>query len=394
MRVAYLDPVCGISGDMFVACFLDAGLPMEELKAGLDGLGLSGYEISKKTAIKNHIRATGFVVEITEPQHEHRTLPAIGSIIESSALPAAVKESALKTFGLLAEAEGRVHGIAPERVTFHEVGALDSIVDIVASSIALKSMRVEKMFVGPLPSGAGMVGTAHGRLPVPAPATAELLKGFEIVFSDLEGELVTPTGAAIVKAHGTPVMGRAPAIRIDALGTGAGSRDFERLPNIARVFIGELRDEQGSARPVDVIESTVDDTSPEVLGYLIGRLLDAGAYDAFLTPVVMKKSRPGVLLTVLCPPGMTEDLAGIVFSETPTLGVRVSEQRRYELQRRIETVRTRFGEVPVKVSVDGRGAPRGSPEYEVCASIARAKGLPLREVWNEARRAWEKSQEA
>jgi uncharacterized protein (DUF111 family) len=160
------------------------------------------------------------------------------------------------------------------------------------------------------------------------------------------------------------------------------------------VFIGELRDEPGSTRPVDVIRTTVDDTSPQVLGYLVGRLLDAGAYDAFLTPVVMKKSRPGVLLTVLCPPGAAEELAGIVFSETPTLGVRISKERRYELGRRIEKVGTKYGEVPVKVSEDGRGVTRGSPEYEVCASIARAKGLPLREGWDEARRAWEKSQEA
>lgn len=393
MKAAYLDPVCGISGDMFVASFLDAGLPFDVLKSRLAGLSLSGYEISKNTAVKNHVTATSFVVKVTERQHEHRTMPAIRSIIDRSSLPARVKESALKTFALLAEAEGEVHGIEPEKVTFHEVGAIDSIVDIVAASIALDSMGIERMFVGPLPAGRGTVETAHGRLPVPAPATAKLLEGFEIVFTDIEGELVTPTGAAIVRAHGTPVEGRAPAIRLKSLGAGAGSRDFEGTPNIARVFIGDLRDEAGSARPVDVIETTLDDASPQTLGYLVGRLIDAGAYDAFMSPVTMKKSRPGVLFTVLCAPGTTEELAGIVFSETPTLGLRISKQYRYELTRGIEKVETKYGEVPVKVSVDGKGVRRGFPEHDACAEIAKANGLPLQEVWDEARRAWEKSQD-
>jgi uncharacterized protein (TIGR00299 family) protein len=378
---------------MFVAAFLDAGLPFEVLKEGLGTLPLSGYEIFKKSVVKNHVSATSFVVEVIERQHAHRRLPDVRSIVEGGELPARVAESAMKTFRVLAEAEGEVHGMDPEQVTFHEVGAVDSIVDIVAASIALDSMGIGKMYVGPLPAGRGSVETAHGRLPVPAPATALLLKGFEVLLTGIEGELVTPTGAAIIQAHGTPLAGRAPAMRVESLGAGAGTREFEELPNIARVFIGEERDEAGSARPVDVIETTVDDTSPETLGYLIGRLLDAGAYDAFLTPVTMKKSRPGVLLTVLCAPGSTEDLARVVFSETPTLGVRVSKQRRYELERRIETVATKYGEVPVKVSVDADGVRRGFPEHDVCASIAQSEGLPLRQVWDEARRAWEKSQE-
>jgi uncharacterized protein (TIGR00299 family) protein len=393
MKAAYLDPVCGISGDMFVAAFLDAGLPLDALKHGLGTLPLSGYKISTKTTLKNHVSATSFIVEVTEAQHEHRTFPVIRSMIEGSGLPSRTKESAIKTFSLLAGAEGEVHGVDPEEVTFHEVGAVDSIVDIVAASIALETMGVKKMFVGPLPTGRGTVDTAHGPLPVPAPATAMLLKGFEIVLTGIEGELVTPTGAAIIKAHGTPVAGRAPAIRIESMGAGAGSRDFESLPNIARVFVGELRDEAGSARPVDVIETTLDDTSPQTLGYLTGRLLEAGAYDAFMTSVTMKKSRPGVLLTVLCAPGATEELARLIFAETPTLGLRVSKQHRYELQRSIEKVSTKYGEVPVKVSVSENGTRRGFPEHDACASIAKAKGLPLREVWEEARRAWEKSQE-
>ncbi len=391
-RVAYLDPVCGISGDMFVACFLDAGLDIEVLREGLTRLGLAGYEISSTKVKKSSIAATRFSVDVQDPQREHRNLRVIVEMIERSGLPRAVKDSAVKTFKVLAQAEGEVHGIAPDRVTFHEVGAVDSIVDIVAAAIAMDEMRVDSLLVGPLPAGHGSVGTAHGRLPVPAPATAKLLKGFDLIIADMEGELVTPTGAAIAKAHGVPHRGRAPAMRLDAVGNGAGARDYEGTPNIARIFLGEARDEAGAMRPVDVIETTVDDASPQVMGYLVGKLLHAGAYDAFLTPVIMKKSRPGVLLTVLAAPGDSERLVELVFSETPTLGVRVSKQVRYELERRFEKVSTRFGQVPVKVSVDAHGRSRGAPEYEACAMIASEQGVPLGEVWEEARSAWERSQ--
>lgn len=394
MRVAYLDPVCGISGDMFVACFLDAGLPLEKIRTGLDLLPLEGYEISSTKIVKNSISATRFIVDVPERQHEHRTLRSISSLIDGSGLPAKVKERALGVFRLLAEAEGEVHGISPEDVAFHEVGAVDSIVDIVASAIAMETMGIEKLMVGPLPAGRGTVQTAHGPLPVPVPATVKLLKGFEIQLTDIRGELVTPTGAAIVSAYGKPLEGAAPALKIKAVGSGAGARDVESVPNIARLFVGELANETGSRRPVDVLETTVDDASPELLGYLASRLLEAGAHDTFMTPVVMKKSRPGVLLTVLSPPGKTEELVGLVFRETPTLGIRVSHQYRYELEREIESVGTKYGEVPMKISTDGEGRRRGSPEYEVCASIARTKGLPFLEVWEEARRVWEKSQEA
>ncbi len=392
MKVAFLDPVSGLSGDMFVACFLDAGLPLERLKEGLGRLTLEGYEISSKRVLKGSVSATRFAVDVPAAQHEHRTLLAISSLIDESGLPPRVKESSLATLRALAEAEGEVHGVPAESVTFHEVGAVDSIVDIVAASLAMEAMDVGRLLVGPLPVGRGTVRTAHGTLPVPAPATAKLLRGFNIVMTGTEGELVTPTGAAILKAHGAPAERTCP-LRLEAVGSGAGAMDYEGLPNIARVFIGQPLDEPGSLRPVDVIETTIDDASPQLLGYVSGILLSAGAYDCFTTPVVMKKSRSGVLLTVLAPPARTDDLIATIFRETPTLGVRVSRQIRHELQRRVQDVDTRFGKVPVKVSVDASGRARGIPEYEACAAIASSQGLSFQEVWEEARKAWERSLE-
>jgi uncharacterized protein (TIGR00299 family) protein len=390
MKVAFLDPVCGISGDMFVACFLDAGLPLESLREGLGGLALGGYEISSKKVLKGSISATRFVVNVSEPQHEHRNLSSICSMIEASDLPPEVKSSSVATFSALAGAEGEVHGVPPEAVTFHEVGAVDSIVDIVAASVAMERMEVERLVVGPLPVGRGSVRTAHGRLPVPAPATAKLLRGFDIAFTGTEGELVTPTGAAILRARGEPVAS-APALRLEAVGAGAGAADFEGMANIARVFIGVELDAPGSMRTVDVIETTIDDASPQLLAYVSNALLSEGAYEAFLTSVVMKKSRPGTLLTVLAPPAKTDALVEVVFRETPTLGVRVSKQVRRELRRRVETVATRFGDVPVKVSIDAAGRARGFPEYDACSAIAASRGLPFHDVWEETRRAWERS---
>lgn len=392
MRVAYLDPVSGISGDMFVACFLDAGVDLETVKAGLGSLELEGYSISSRHVLKKGLESTRFVVDYTEKAHEHRNLPSILSIIDNSSLSARVKDAASRTFGVLAEAEGQVHGVPPKEVGFHEVGAVDSIIDIVSAAIVLESAGVEQLLVGPLPTGRGVIQSAHGPLPVPAPATTRLLAGFDVIFRDIEGELITPTGAAIVKALGTPVGASAPAIRVESVGYGAGAMDFEGVPNVARVFLGELKDEVGSARPLDVIETTVDDATPQIFGYLIDKLLDDGAYDVFTTPVLMKKSRPGVLLTVLSPPERTDALTRAVFRETPTLGIRVCRQWRRELGRRTQRVTTQFGEISVKVSVDTEGLARGIPEYESCASVAKAKDVPLWQVWNEARRAWEKSQ--
>jgi uncharacterized protein (TIGR00299 family) protein len=392
VKAAYIDPVSGISGDMFVACFLDAGLEFETLKAGLDSLPLKGYEISYKKVVRKGLSATLFAVEVASKAHEHRNLPTILSLIQDSGLSRPVRDTASATFRALAEAEGAVHGVSPEDVGFHEVGAVDSIVDIVGAAIAVDAMGVQELLVGPLPSGRGTVQSAHGPLPIPAPATARLLAGFDLVLTDVEGELVTPTGAALLKAVGRPLEGRAPSIRIEAVGYGAGTKEFEGLPNVVRVFLGELRDEAGSSRALDVIETTVDDASPQIFGYLIERLLKDGAYDVFTTPVVMKKSRPGVNLTVLAPPERTDALTGVIFRETPTLGVRVCRGWRRELRRKQETVTTAFGEIDIKVSLDDEGSARGIPEYDSCASAAKAHDLPFWQVWNEARRAWEKAQ--
>jgi len=392
VKVAFLDPFCGISGDMFVACFLDAGLDLEAIEGSLAELPVAGYRISRESVMRGALKATRFVVEVEEHGHEHRKFADIESLIGGSGLAAPVKEAAISIFRVLAEAEGEVHGVSAGEVTFHEVGAVDSIVDIVAAATALHAAGVEDLVVGPLRTGRGSVETAHGELPLPAPATARLLRGFDVIPSDVGAELVTPTGAAIVKARGRPARGAGPALRLEAVGVGAGARVIENFPNVARVFIGEPRDESGGMRPVDVVETTIDDATPELVAHVSSSALEAGAHDAFITPVIMKKGRPGVLLTVLSPPDLTEALVARIFRETPTLGIRVSNQQRFELERKVETVTTKFGEIPVKVSTDSDGRRRAHPEYEPCAAAARASGAPLSEVFEEARRAWEKSQ--
>ncbi|WP_298270648.1 nickel pincer cofactor biosynthesis protein LarC [Geobacter sp.] len=380
MKILYFDCFAGVAGDMTVAALLDLGVPFQVVQEAVAALPLphSSYSLAAEKTSRKGIAATRFVVRVEEHQ-PHRHYAGIAAMIEESPLAPGVKEKAQRVFFRLAEAEAKVHGVEIGRVHFHEVGGVDSIADIVAAAAAIDYLGVDAIHASPLPLGSGFVESAHGLLPVPAPATAELLRGIPVHGATGEGERVTPTGAAIVAALATG-FGPAPAMTVAGTGCGAGSRDFDDLPNILRVFLGESgagldRDE------VQVIETHIDDMNPEVLGYVLERLLDEGALDAAFSPLQMKKSRPGVRLTVVAPPERLEGLAGLILRETTAIGVRTYPARRFKLRREIEERQTSLGPVRVKLLRDGEALVRVAPEYEECRRIAAERGMPLVEVY-------------
>lgn len=381
MKTLYLDCHAGISGDMTVGALLDLGVPLEHLQAELAKLQLpsGSYELSVSRTERQHMAALKFDVAVND-HHTHRHYAGIDSMIAGSGLADTVKERSRRIFRRLAEAESLVHGVAIEDVHFHEVGAIDSIIDIVGTAICLDYLQVEQIHVGALPLGSGFVETAHGRLPVPAPATAELLKGLAVHGECGPGERVTPTGAAIVAALASG-NGKQPAMVMEKTGCGAGGKDFPDCPNILRAFLGRSAENNGEDDEVIVVEANIDDSTPEVLGYAMERLLDEGALDAFFTPIQMKKNRPGVMLSFLCRPEMLDQLARLMLTETSAIGLRWHRADRIILQRRIVELETEFGPVRFKEVMDGNGERlRTFPEYEDCRRIARERKIPCREV--------------
>jgi pyridinium-3,5-bisthiocarboxylic acid mononucleotide nickel chelatase len=380
LRIIYFDCFAGISGDMTVAALLDLGVPLAVLEEGLAGLSLprAAWRLEIGKTERHGIQSTSFQVHVGEHQ-PHRHYTDIAGMIEQSSLAVAVKETAQKIFFRLAEAEARVHGVEIGHVHFHEVGGVDSVVDIVGTAICLDYLGVAEVYAAPLPYGSGFVETAHGRLPVPAPATAELLKGVPVHFETGPGERVTPTGAAIVATlacgFGTP-----PAMRIERAGSGAGSRDFADIPNILRLVLGEKS--AGMHREeIQVIETHIDDMNPEICGFLMERLFAAGALDVAFSPLQMKKNRPAVKLTLLAARDKLEELARLVLTESTAIGVRHYPAGRITLARSIEERETSLGKVLVKV-VGNDGIPlRVTPEFEECRRIAEERGLPLLEVY-------------
>jgi len=374
MNILYFDCQAGISGDMTVGALLDLGVPLEYLQSELGKLGLpaGSYLLSTARVERGHVAALKFEV-VVHDHHTHRHYAGIDAMIAASSLPEPVREAARTIFRRLAEAESKVHGVPIDEVHFHEVGAVDSIVDIVATAICLDYLKVERIHISALPLGSGFVETAHGRLPVPAPATAELLRGLTTHGRCGEGERVTPTGAAIVAAMAAS-SGVCPEMLIERIGSGAGSRDFSDCPNILRAFLGE---EQPNESSDEVVEAScnLDDVTPEVIGYVQELLLESGALDVWLVPIQMKKGRPGVLLSFLCPPRDLDRLTVLLMSETGALGVRHRPLRRIVQSRRIEERMTEFGPARFKVSEFGR-----KPEYEDCRRIARERGIPCRDV--------------
>ncbi len=400
MRLAYFDCPSGAAGDMVMGALVDAGVPFEALRNELAKLRLPGFTLERREVMKGVFRATKVDVHMHDHDHTHgdpghghgephgrhehpdRHLGSILGLIGASGLDAAVKANAARIFTRLAEAEARVHGTTVDQVHFHDVGAVDAIVDVTGACIGLHLLGIEAVHCSALPVGGGFVTGAHGKIPIPGPGTAELLKGFPVVDTGVKRELVTPTGAAILTTLAASA-GTMPAMTVEAVGYGAGDMDLE-APNVLRVFVGRAAD-SGGRETIMQVETTVDDMQPQLWEAVMERLFDSGALDVYLTPVLMKKSRPGTVLTALCIPDKVTELSRVLFEESPTIGVRWTAYHRERLAREMVTLTTAYGAIAFKVSrLDGR-VVTATPEFEEVRRIARAKGLPVREVLDLAR---------
>jgi pyridinium-3,5-bisthiocarboxylic acid mononucleotide nickel chelatase len=389
MRVAYLDCASGISGDMTLGALVDAGVDLDELNAAVGSLGLPGCRLVAEVVRKQGFHATQVTVQY-EPEHAHRHLGTILAMIDGSRLAAGQKDVAGRIFRRLAEAEAKVHGTTVEKVHFHEVGAADSIADIVGAAVGFDLLGVDRVVASTVPTGSGKVRIAHGLLSVPAPATAELLRGIPLAPSTVEAELTTPTGAAILAtlAEG---FGPLPAMTIQRIGCGAGRRDLDEQPNLLRLIVGTTLEKPLAEDQVWVLETNLDDLTGEMIGYCTARLWDAGALDVFTTAIQMKKNRPGVMLSVLCPAEAVGAIEAILFEETTTLGVRRWPVSRHVLARRPHCVETPWGPVEGKVAWLADGVPRFACEFETCRKIAEEHGVALRAVYEAALRAFDPS---
>lgn len=379
-RIAYLDCFSGISGDMLLGALVDAGVSVDALSAELAKLAVAGWSLRAEPVLRSGIAATRVHVDLAEGPQPHRRLPEILRLLDASALDAGDREGATRIFGMLADAEARVHGVTADEVEFHEVGALDAIVDVVGSVIALRLLGIERVYCSPLPAGGGTARSAHGAIPVPAPAVLELMTmaGAPMAAStgDRQMELVTPTGAAIVAALASFER---PAMHVSKIGYGAGGRDPDGWPNVLRVWAGDAIEPAG--RAMLLVETNIDDMNPEIYGYVQELLFGAGAADVWFQPIQMKKNRPGVMLSVLCAADREDAIAGILLRETSTLGVRVSSVSRHEAQREHFEFESSLGRAAVKVKRLPGEPPRIAPEYEACRRIAAARALPLAEVY-------------
>ncbi len=374
---------------MTLGALVDAGCDVAQLRADLRALQVPGWDLSAEKVWKNGMAAT-YVKVRTEDQTKHRSLNAILDILKNSPLAAPVRERASAIFTKLGEAEARVHDVPLEKIHFHEVGGVDAIVDIVGACIGFHALGIERFACSPLNVGGGTAKMAHGILPVPAPATANLLQGKPTYSNGVQKELVTPTGAAIV-ATLCDSFGPQPPMSVSAIGYGAGTADLEGQPNVLRIMIGEAAEKTvpGFDEEIAVIEANLDDMNPQIYGYFLEKALAAGALDVYTTPVQMKKNRPGTLLSVLCKPADTNALMSLIFAETTTFGARTYRAQRRTLPREHVSVRTSFGDVRIKISrVNGR-ILHVAPEYEDCRKIAEEKNVPLQRVIAEAMRSYE-----
>jgi len=384
-RLVYFDCASGASGDMILGALVDIGLPVDSLRAELGKLGIAGYRLEARRVHRAGLHATKVDVVLEHP-HEHahpeqgqghRGLGDILALIDRSGLAPDLKQRSAALFRRLAEAEAAVHGTSPDEVQFHEVGALDSIVDVVGAVIGLAWLKADRYVASPLNLGSGTVTMAHGIFSIPPPATARLVRGAP-VYGAGEGELLTPTGALLVTGYATS-YGPLPPLRLDHVGHGAGSRETGERPNVMRLVVGE-EGEAGSDR-VLVLEAEIDDMAPQLFGPLIDRLLEAGALDAYLTPIQMKKGRPGVLITALIPPERRDAIEELLFTETTTLGVRRQIWDRTVLDREIVGVETPYGRIGVKVGARAGRVVNAQPEFEDCVRAAQGAGVPVKEAW-------------
>ena len=387
MRITYGDLIGGVSGDMFVAALLDLGLPLTKLNAELKKIPTLRFKLQKSYKTIHGIRATQFHV-ICPPKEPDRSWKQIRRMITRSGLHPEVKEIGLRIFTRLTEAEGKIHGVAPDEVHFHEIGATDSIIDIMAAAIGCHELKSEQFYFSPVPLGRGLTTSRHGILPVPAPATLELLKGIPVQGIEVRSETVTPTGAAIVKTMGKS-FGDQPSMIVEKIGYGTGQKEFSERPNLFRLVIGST-DGTRNQEEMMVLETNIDDMNPEFYDHVLDRLFAAGARDVFLSPIQMKKNRPATLLRVIADLSKQEQLANILFHETSTIGVRYYPVRRIILTRTAQTVKTRFGAVRVKVVQQPDGTKRASPEYDDLKRIASAKKISLQRIHNEVMRNFAK----
>jgi uncharacterized protein (TIGR00299 family) protein len=388
MRIAYFDCFSGVSGDMILGALIDAGADLHKLESELGKLKISGFTLKAEKTTRRGLSGTRFLVD-QDHSHTERHLTDIEQIMDNSGLADDIQARAKSIFRDLARVEAKIHNTNPGDIHFHEIGGLDSIVDVVGSLIVMKMLGIETMYASRIPVGTGFVECDHGVLPLPAPATLELLKGIPIYASSVEKELVTPTGIAILK-HLVQSFGTIPEMKIECIGYGAGSRDL-KIPNLLRVWIGETEVKQEYEEDeIILIETNIDNMNPEILGYTSETLLERGALDVFMTPIFMKKNRPGTLLSILITPDKLDETISIIFAETHSLGIRFQRLERRKLPRELITVETSFGPVRVKVSHIDTEKRIISPEYEDCREIAVRKGIPLRKVYEEAQAAAER----
>ena len=383
--LAYFDCFCGISGDMTLGALLDLGTPLEWLQKELSRLPLKGFQLTAKRIIRNGMTANLVTVDVEDPG-QSRDFSKIKVLIKNSPFSETVKSRSLDIFGKLAQAEAHIHGCAVEEVHFHEVGAVDAIVDIVGTALCLEKLGIKKVVASQIPLGNGFVECRHGKLPVPAPATLEILKDVPIYGADIAHELVTPTGAAII-ASVAESFGPLPPMHIEKSGYGAGQRELKDRPNLLRIIKGTPADSQRDIKDqlqsdeIIILETCIDDMNPEFFGFIMERLFEDGALDVYWIPVHMKKNRPGTMVQVLCDAACKERLIERLLSETTSLGVRYYKAVRRLLFREPYTVHTSLGEIEVKRVKDPDGGIRLIPEYEVCRKIALQRKLPLRVVY-------------
>ncbi|MDY6826585.1 MAG: nickel pincer cofactor biosynthesis protein LarC [Bacillota bacterium] len=383
-QILYFDCFSGVSGDMILGAALDLGLGLSDLREVLGSLALSGWRLESKRVSLGGIAGTRVIVHVDEDQPPQRNLPAIMALLREADLPDAIYKQSTAVFKRLAEAESAVHNIPVEKVHFHEVGAVDAIIDVVGAAAVIYLLNIDEIYCSPLPAGRGTVKASHGILPLPAPATLEILAGRGVPVEGRENdfEMVTPTGAAVVATFARS-FGPLPSFTVEAVGYGAGSYD-PGFPNFLRLIKGRCLAISTFEENVDVIEANIDDLNPEVFGYLMERLLAAGALDVYFTPIQMKKNRPAIKLTVLGPPAQRQKLQVIIFAETTTLGLRLTTARKIMLPRETKVVESQWGPITIKYSSGGEGSPIShlAPEYEDCRKIASLSGLPLLEVYH------------
>ena len=391
MKTLYFDCFAGASGDMILGAMIAAGVDPNHLSEQLSLLRVEGFRVNFETVNRSGLSATYARVE-TAHEHKHRHLSDIKQIIEGSDLSENVKQLSVKVFTRLAEAEARVHNEPVDHVHFHEVGALDAIVDVVGAAICFEYLKIDRFACSPLHVGSGMVQMAHGRFPIPPPAVAELLKGVPFYATDIKGELLTPTGAAIITTVCSD-YGPIPQMTTESTGYGAGTREYQDFPNVLRVLLGETEGVTATDERLWMLETNLDDASPQIIGHVMERVLELGALDCFFTPVQMKKNRPGVLLSVLCGPNEKEAVMKLLFMETTTLGVRSYEVLRRALRRSVLQVETQYGWIDVKVAhLDGR-IVNEMPEFEQCRAAAAKANVPLKVVEDAARVALARTRE-